>query len=96
MRFKIVIADEDTRQRIALKNYQMGFIRFVLIRGLLRFALPMFVFFTLYTFLLIGDHKALLASQLLVTGTICLIEGFLFGIWMWFGTVRRLRRSSQA
>jgi hypothetical protein len=90
MAFKIRIADEETQRRALLKAYQMGPIRFVLIRGLLKWALPMFVLFTVNEYFVMHYREAITVSGLERTALICLVGGLAVGIFMWLGIERKV------
>jgi hypothetical protein len=92
MGFKIQIADAETQRQAAVKNYEMGAIRFVLLRGLLKWALPMFVFFTLYDYFVIGYHNAVTASGMMHTALICIVFGLLVGTALWFSVRSKVRK----
>jgi hypothetical protein len=85
-----LIADEETQRQALLKSYRMGPIRFILIRGLLKWALTMFVFFTAYEYFVNGYHDAITVSGMKHTALICLVAGLGFGIAMWFVIERKV------
>jgi hypothetical protein len=91
MRFKMQIADAETQRQAALKNYEMGALRFILVRGLLKWALPMFVFFTLFMYFVVGNHDAITAAQMKRTATICIIAGLCLGTALWISIWRKAR-----
>jgi hypothetical protein len=56
---KFRIADAETQRLATIRAYEMGPLKFVLLRGVLFWGLPMFVFYTLYGYFVIGYHKRL-------------------------------------
>jgi hypothetical protein len=54
---KIKIADAEAKRQYLIKSFEMGPWRFILWRGLIRWAIPMFVFFTCFIFFASGDHS---------------------------------------
>ena len=87
MRFGIRIADAETRRRAALKHYELGFTRYILVRGVLKFALPLFLFFNLYSYFVIGNHRTALVI-VEYTASICVVMGLLVAVANWL-VIRR-------
>jgi hypothetical protein len=75
-----LIADKETRELAAIKSYEMGPFRFVLIDGLLKFGFWMFVCVALHDYFIFGDHTT---AHLKNVGIISAVAGTAFGSFMW-------------
>lgn len=89
---KFQIADAETQRQLVLKNYQRGPVIFILRRGLLGWAIPMFLFFTLYEYFVMGYHAAVSVAGLRHTATICIIAGLFVGGSLWLLFLRSYRK----
>ncbi len=92
---KFRVADAEMRRLATIKAYEMGPLKFVLLRGVLFWGLPMFVFFTLYGYFVIGYHDALKIPGLRNNAIICLIGGCAYGSWIYYLVSRRYYRMEQ-
>jgi hypothetical protein len=92
---KFRIADAETQRLATIPSYEMGPLKFVLLRGVLFWALPMFVFFTIYEYFVIGYHDAIKLPGLRNTAIICLIAGCATGSSMYYLVSRRYFRMEQ-
>jgi hypothetical protein len=92
---KFRIADAETQRLATIQAYEMGPLKFVLLRGVLFWALPMFVFFTIYEYFVIGYHDAIKLPGLRNTAIICLIAGCATGSSMYYLVSRRYFRMEQ-
>jgi ABC-type thiamin/hydroxymethylpyrimidine transport system permease subunit len=88
-------SDEETRRQVALKHYQAGATIFILKRGLLFWALPMFVLFTLYDYFINGYHNAVSMPALQHTVIVCVIAGLIVGSLMWLLIARRVHQTNR-
>jgi len=62
-------------------------LRYVLVRGLLSYGLPMFIFMTLFV------QDDLSTRSIGISAVVWTIGGALFGIIMWFGQEREARQA---
>jgi hypothetical protein len=93
MKFRTVYA--ETQRRLTIQAHEMGPLKFVLLRGVLFWGLPMFVFFTLYGYFVRGYHDALKISGLRNTAIISVIAGCAYGGLMYYRESRRYYRMEQ-
>ncbi len=71
---------------------ERGIWRFVLLRGVLGWGVPMAVFGTIYEHV---SHKEEALPPYFIVG-LCLAGGFIWGLGMWFVTMRSYSRALQA
>jgi hypothetical protein len=90
MGFRVQIADAETRRQVATRHYKSGFLRYLLVRGILKFALPLFVLFSLYSYFVIGNHGTA-ATIARYTATICVVMGCLVAVANWLVILRAVR-----
>ncbi len=91
MRFNTQIADAETRRRAASEIYRTGAARFILVQGLFKWALPMFIFFALYDYFVVGNHDA---SHTILLAVTCGFGGLLLATFKWIGVRRSARQNS--
>lgn len=89
---KFQIPDAETQRQVVFKIYQRGPVTFILKRGLLGWAVPMFLFFTLYQYFVMGYHAAVSVAGLRHTATICIVAGLFVGGSLWLNVLRRYRQ----
>ena len=86
MRVQITIADMEMRRRVAQKNYDKGFFRFVLTRAA-AFGSALFV---LNVCLMLGSRN-MTARNLETAALICVCGGIVLGVGRWLTVLRLLR-----
>jgi hypothetical protein len=70
----------------------MGPWRFILWRGLIGWAIPMFVFFTCFIFFASGDHSIPTLDVFRRTAVICAVAGLIVGSLRWLLPSRAARK----
>jgi hypothetical protein len=89
---KIKIADAEAKRHYLIKSFEMGPWRFLLWRGLIGWAIPMFVFFTCFIFATRGDDSILTLDGLRRTAVICAVAGLIVGSLRWLLISRAARK----
>jgi hypothetical protein len=63
-----------------MRHQKTGFVRFVLVRGLIGFGIPVLAFWTCYAYFVIGDHDSITVGVLKRNALIFSGGGLFFGI----------------
>jgi hypothetical protein len=90
-RAMLAARDEEWR-RAWEKNHRVGMVRFILSKGIVRFAIPQFVF--LFCFSVFGDHQRVGWLIVVKLSALCVFLGVIFGLLEWYGGEKRYSRMS--